>query len=159
MGLAIVIFIRLLVPFSIPRWPLAGALISMAADTYDINILGWLGWGVLDAGSYQQLDKALDMYYLSFEFYVSQRWWPDVLARKTSLVFFLWRLAGFIAFEATQVRRFLVLGPNIFENFYLLITATRKLSPAFRVDKVWKLAVLIIISGVPKILQEYKKHF
>ncbi len=159
MGLVVVIFIRLLVPLSIPRWPLAGALISMMVDMYDINVLSWLGWGTLDAESYQQFDKVLDMYYLSFELYVSQRRWPDKLARKASLVLFLWRLAGFAAFEMTHIRKFLVFGPNIFENFYLLVTTMRRFSPAFHINKVWKLAVLILISGFPKILQEYKKHF
>ncbi|MEA1925948.1 MAG: hypothetical protein U9M90_01735, partial [Patescibacteria group bacterium] len=59
----------------------------------------------------------------------------------------------------THIRRFLVFGPNIFENFYLLVVTMRRFSPAFRINKVWKLAVLILISGFPKILQEYKKHF
>ena len=64
-----------------------------------------------------------------------------------------------MSFEVTQVRQIMVLAPNIFENFYLLITGVKKLAPEFRTDTMRKLVIFLLIADVPKLIQEYLMHY
>ncbi len=154
----VVVLIRLLTPFSILRWPFGGVLLSIAADAFDITVLRAFGWGFLNEASYQAVDKVFDMYYLSFAFYVSLKW-KDLLAKKTSVILFIWRFIGAALFEITGGRKLLFFAPNIFENFYILAVGIPKISPKFRLDSKKKLAAILLIAGVPKIAQEYIMHF
>ena len=154
----VVVLVRLLVPFTILRWPFGGVLLSIAADTFDITVLRAFGWGFLNEGSYQAVDKLLDAYYLSFAFYVSLKW-KDLLAKKTSVILFIWRFIGVIAFEITHLRKLLFFAPNIFENFYILTVGIPKIFPKFRLDSKKKLAAILLIAGIPKLAQEYVMHF
>jgi len=154
----VVVLVRLLVPFSILRWPFAGVLLSIAADAFDITALRAFGWGFLNEASYQAVDKVFDMYYLSFAFYVSLKW-KDLLAKKISVILFIWRFIGVIAFEITHFRKLLFFAPNIFENFYILAAGIPKIFPKFRLDSRKKLAAILLVAGVPKIVQEYVLHF
>lgn len=156
---AIVIAIRILVPFSILRFPFWGMVLSVLADALDIVIFSWLGWGILEGkGIYHELDKVFDMYYLSFAAYKTLGW-QDALARKTSAVLFLWRFAGFAVFEITGIRQIILFAPNIFENFYLLWQATLQFFPESRTLTKKKLAVYLLIAAIPKIIQEYIMHY
>ncbi|MBI4132583.1 MAG: hypothetical protein HY473_00580 [Candidatus Sungbacteria bacterium] len=150
--------IRFLVPFSILRWPFWGALASIAADAADIVLVEALGAEFGSAARYQVFDKFFDIYYLSFEAYVSLRW-QDTLARRTSMVLFAWRLAGFAAFELTRIRQVIFFAPNIFENFYLLVAGARQFFPSFRLDNPKKLTAFLLVAAIPKIAQEYIMHF
>ncbi len=158
MASVLIVFIRLLVPFSILRWPFWGALLAIAADASDVVILDALGWGFFEGKNYHAIDKFFDTYYLAFEFYAS-RLWLDVLTRKAAAVFFLWRVLGVAAFEITRVRQIMFLAPNIFENFYLLVAGARKFFPVFRIDTLKKLAAFVVIASVPKLIQEYIMHY
>lgn len=158
MAFFLVIAVRILVPFSILRWPFGGVLLSIAADATDVIILDALGWGSLDWKFYHPLDKLFDIYYLSFAFYVSLKW-QEKLARNTSIILFLWRFAGFVVFEITGIRKVLFFAPNIFENFYLLAAGAKKFFPNFRLDNHRKLAIFLLIAAIPKIIQEYIQHF
>ena len=64
MGELIIILVRLVVPLSIFRWPLAGGVASMLLDALDVVLIEMIGLGGFS--NYASLDKALDMYYLSF---------------------------------------------------------------------------------------------
>lgn len=155
----IVIFIRLVVPFSILRWPFGGMLLSIAADAGDVILLDVFGWGIFEGkGIYHELDKIFDMYYLSFAFYKSFGW-QEILARRTSLVLFVWRFAGFIIFELTHVRQVIFFAPNIFENFYLLAAGADKFIPNWKLDSKKKLLLFILIAAIPKMIQEYIMHY
>lgn len=154
MGQAIVILVRLLVPLSILRWPLAGGLASMLADAIDVVLIEIIGLGGFD--HYAALDKGLDMYYLSFEAIVSLHWEP--LARGTSVALFAYRAAGFAAFEGTQMRVLLLIFPNVFENFYLVYLAIRKIAPAWRLTPP-RLALVLALVTIPKVGQEYLLHY
>lgn len=145
---------RLLVPLSILRWPLAGALASMLADAIDVVLIEVIGLDGFD--HYAALDKGLDLYYLSFEAFVSLRWEP--LAKWTSLALFAYRAVGVVVFEATQVRALLLVFPNVFENFYLLYLALRKLMPAYALTPP-RLVALLLLALVPKLAQEYLLHY
>lgn len=153
MGLALVLAIRLTVPLSIPRWPLAGGLLAIAADSIDIVIFQALGFPGF--ASYHQIDKALDTYYLAIEALVAQRWEP--LPRWTATALFAYRAIGVAVFEVTDARALLLLFPNLFEFFFLLYVAQRQFAPAYRFrprnTAAW-LAVLL----VPKEAQEYTLH-
>lgn len=153
MGTGIALAIRLLVPLTILRWPLAGTLLSIAADTIDIvifNIWGFPSW------SYQQVDKALDLYYLSIMAVVVQQW-PS-FERSVASLLFVYRLAGIAFFELTSVRPLLLIFPNLFEPYYLFVLIAWRCAPNYtltpRRTLMW-LAVLLI----PKLMQEYLLHY
>ena len=101
---SIVVAIRLLVPLSILRWPLAGAIASMAVDALDVVLVDAFARALGEPGEfgpmYAQLDKPLDTYYLTIELYVAWRW-PEGLLRGTAAVLYGWRLVGAILFELT----------------------------------------------------------
>jgi len=154
LGQGVVILIRLIVPLGIFRWPLAGGLAAMLVDALDVVLIEILGHGGFS--HYAALDKGLDMYYLSFEAIVSLRWEP--LAKWTSLALFAYRAAGFAVFEATQARVFLLVFPNVFENFYLVYLAVRKVAPAWQLTPQ-RLAALLVLVTIPKLGQEYLLHY
>lgn len=133
-------------------------LFSIAADASDMMILDALGWGFFEGKPYHNIDKFFDTYYLSFAVYVSFKW-QDILARRTSIILFLWRFAGVVVFEITQIRQVIFFAPNIFENFYLLVAGVQKFFPKFRIDNFKKLTIFLLIAGIPKIIQEYIMHF
>ena len=152
MGTVVVLVVRLLVPLLILRRPLAGALASIVADTCDIvafNLWGWPPW------PYHSLDKALDLYYLAIELWVSRRWAAP--ERTVAAVLFWWRVAGVALLEAAGLRWTLILFPNVFEWWFLLVLGRDRWRPGYRFTRVrttgWLLALL-----VPKLGQEYALH-
>ena len=78
MAAAIVIALRVIVPFSILRWPLGGALASMLVDALDVVLVDALARAFgepLEFGAfYSQIDKWLDTWYLGIEGFVAWRW-------------------------------------------------------------------------------------
>ena len=154
LGQGIVVLVRLIVPVSIFRWPLAGGLAAMLVDALDVVLIEIIGQGGFS--HYAALDKGLDMYYLTFELLVSLRWQP--LARWASAALFAYRAAGFVVFEATQERVFLLVFPNVFENFYLVYLVLRKIAPAWQLT-AGRLAALLVLVTVPKLGQEYLLHY
>jgi hypothetical protein len=154
-GQLIVILLRLIIPLSIFRWPLGGALAALLADMLDVVIVDALDMGGFS--DYAALDKALDMYYLSFCLIVSLRW-EESLARWTSIVLFAYRAIGFMLFEVTQIRVFLFIFPNLFENFYLAYLTLKKFASDFYLTPK-SLAVLLAVLLIPKLAQEYLLHY
>lgn len=152
----IIVLLRLVVPFSILRWPLAGILLSIAADASDVMIFEVTGYGFFD-GIYHRLDKVFDIYYLFFAWLIALKW-EDVLARRTATLFFWWRAAGVAAFEATGYRPLFLIAPSIFENFYIFRLIAVKIKPSFTFTMRSLLIVLLAV-GIPKIVQEYIMHF
>ncbi len=153
----IVVLVRLLVPFTILRWPFWGMVASLVADTFDLTVLRALGVpeGFGFAG-YQLTDKFLDLYYLSFGLYATARL-EEVFARRTLRVLFFWRFAGVILFEITGLRALLFFAPNIFEHLYLGIFGAKQL---FHVPVTRRLTiVLLLLAAVLKVPQEYIMHY
>ena len=120
----IVIALRLVLPLTILRWPLAGGLLSMLIDALDVALVDALarlfGEPPEFGPIYAQLDKVLDTWYLTLELIVTRRW-TESLLRRTALVLYVWRLIGAILFELTALHPILLVFPNLFENFYLYI--------------------------------------
>ena len=130
----IVIALRLVLPLTILRWPLAGGLLALVIDAVDVvlvdAIAGVLGQPPEFGPIYAQLDKWLDLYYLTLELVVARRW-TEVVPRRTAYVLFAWRLIGVILFEITLFRPLLVVFPNLFENYFLYILVARRWFPRF----------------------------
>jgi hypothetical protein len=152
-GTTIALAVRLLVPLTILRWPLASGVLSIAADTIDIvifNVWGFPSWG------YQEFDKALDLYYLALEAIVVQRW--AGFERGVASALFLWRLLGVALFELTGWRATLLVFPNVFELYYLLVLGVRRFVPAYELTPARTAAWLPALL-VPKLAQEYLLHY
>lgn len=157
----IVIAVRVILPLSIFRWPLVGGIASMIVDALDVilvdiiaNLIGEEpGFG----SNYQEIDKPLDLYYLTFEFIVSLRW--ATLARNTSIALFALRVVGMIAFTLTGARILLFIFPNLFENWYLYYLITVRWYPRLVPANARQLAIVLVALYIPKIAQEYVLHF
>lgn len=99
------------------RWPLAGGILAILVDLSDLLLMN-----VLDLGGvpdYQRLDKILDLVYMGTFLVVALRWsGPD---RWVSIGLFAYRMVGFAAFELTGERALLLVFPNVFEPWFVLV--------------------------------------
>lgn len=152
-----VILLRLLVPFTILRWPLAGTILAILADTSDIMIFERFGYGFLSGIEYHFIDKVFDMWALFFEFLVVRQW-VDILARRTGMILFGWRFIGFLAFMLFGFRQAFFFAPNIFEYFFITILIIRKFNKSFELKKK-SLAIILIAIAIPSLIKEYVMHF
>ena len=157
----IVIALRLVLPLTILRWPLAGGLLSMLIDALDVALVDALarlfGEPPEFGPIYAQLDKVLDTWYLTLELVVTRRW-TESLLRRTALVLYVWRLIGAILFELTALHPILLVFPNLFENFYLYILIMWKLAPKLVPRTLPQLLLVLAVLFVPKAIQEWLLH-
>jgi hypothetical protein len=153
LALIIVLVIRLTVPLTIVRWPFAGGLLAIAADTVDILFFQWLGFPGF--AGYHEVDKILDVYYLGIEALVAQRWTSP--ARHIATLLFVYRLIGVALFEITEARWLLLVFPNVFELFFLAYAYVQAYRPSYavtaRTATIW-----LVLLMVPKLGQEYLLH-
>jgi hypothetical protein len=115
----LIAILRLLASLPVLRWPFYGALVAIAFDQIDLFIMQTIDLGGVT--DYQTLDKYLDQAYLFAFLIVALRW--DGYERGVSIGLYAFRFIGFVAFELTQARTFLLIFPNFFEPWYLLIAA------------------------------------
>jgi hypothetical protein len=162
MAAVIVIAIRLFLPPSILRWPLAGGILCLLVDAIDVilvdTIATLLGEPPEFGPAYAQIDKWLDIWYLGLEAVVVRRW-PEVLLRRTTLVLFGWRLIGVVLFEITLLRPLLLVFPNLFENVYLFALVARRWFPALVPTTPVSMAIVVAVLLVPKLVQEWVLHW
>jgi hypothetical protein len=154
----VIVAIRLIVPLSIFRWPLVGALASILADALDI-VIATLLRRYLDAGevwNYHGLDKYLDTYYLALEALVAQRW--DALPRWTETALFGYRLIGVVLFETTGIRAFLFAFPALCDFFFPFYAGVQQYFPEYELTPR-RLALWLAVLLVPKLFQEYTIHY
>ena len=156
-GQYFVVALRLLVPLLILRKSLLGGVLALLLDGGDVIIVEFFGQGGMGP-RYHQLDKALDLYYLSLELFVSLRW-AEVLARRTSVFLFLFRLVGVALFELTGIRKMLFFFPNMFENWFLFCSARDRFFRGVRLDTWQRVAVALGLLYIPKFPQEYLLHY
>lgn len=150
----LIIVLRVLLPLTILRWPLAGGILALAADALDIVFASLVDLGGL--WQYHNLDKYLDTYYLALEAIVAQRW--TALPRWTATLLFAYRLTGVVLFEVTNIRLFLFFFPALFENFFLFYAALLRFFPEYNLTPR-RLAFWLAILLVPKMVQEYVLHY
>ena len=162
MAVWIVIGLRLVVPLAIPRWPLAGGLLAMLVDAFDVVLVDAIAYGIGQPSEfgafYPQLDKYFDTYYLALELFVALRW-PESLLRQAAGYLFVWRLAGVVAFEATGHRPLLLIFPNLFELFFLYVLIARRWVPVLLPRTLVQLVVVLGALLVPKLAQEWILHW
>lgn len=154
----LVVFLRLLAPFSLFLNKGFGIVSCVLLDIYDLPILGLLKspnlfWGI----EYHLVDKVLDVWYLFFFFLLSLKW-QDKLAKRTSGFLFFWRVIGVGGLLLTQERSSLLFFPNIFENFFLFYIIAKATSPKFEIKTISFLFWILLFVGIPKIFQEYLGH-
>ncbi|MBX7111569.1 MAG: hypothetical protein K1X87_06955 [Dehalococcoidia bacterium] len=155
-GQLFVIALRLLVPLLILRWSLVGGILAMLVDATDVIVVEFFGPGGM-GGHYSQLDKGLDSYYLALEAVVAW-YWLNPWARWTALALFVYRLAGAVLFEATQVRALLFVFPNLFENWWLYCVVVARVRPRWLPTSWRSTMVPLLILLVPKMGQEWLLH-
>ena len=78
-----------------------------------------------ETGSYQSVDKALDIYYLSIAYLAAMRNWTSDAAFRIAQFLFYYRLVGVVLFELTDERLMLLLFPNTFEYFFIAYELAR----------------------------------
>jgi hypothetical protein len=161
----IVLVLRIILPLTIFKKRITGAILSMALDMLDVVIVDALqaGFGEPAVGfgeNYQMFDKWLDMYYLSIEAVVCLGW-PNRLAKVAGISLFLFRLAGITAFEITgeEFRKLIFFFPNLFENFFLYYIICERFAPRLIPTKIKSLLIVLLILYLPKFAQEYVLHF
>jgi hypothetical protein len=161
MAVIIVIALRLVVPLSILRWPLAGGLLSMVLDTIDVVLVDAIASVLGEPGEfgpfYAQIDKWLDLWYLSLELVVVRRW-TEPLVRRAATALFAWRLIGVILFEITASHPLLFVFPNLFENLFLYVLIVRRFAPKLEPRTVPQLLLVLLVLFIPKAVQEYILH-
>jgi hypothetical protein len=118
LGVIVIVAVRVLGSLPVLRWPLAGGLLAIAVDLSDLLLADLLGLGGVD---YQTLDKWLDQVYLLTFLIVALRWSDP--ARAIAVGLYLFRLVGFVAFELTGERTLLLVFPNVFEFWFLVVAA------------------------------------
>ena len=145
--------IRVLGSLPVLRWPLAGGLLAVLVDLSDLLLRD-----VLDLGGipdYQAFDKWADQVYLACFLIVALRW--QGAERAIAVALYLFRLAGFVAFELTGARDLLLLFPNVFEFWFLLVAALHRFRPTF----YWRTGTVVVALAALlalKELQEWAIH-
>jgi hypothetical protein len=148
----VIAVIRIAGSLPVLRWPLAGGLLAVLVDLSDLLLRDVLDLG--GVGDYQSLDKWLDQVYLGAFLAVGLRWADP--ARSIAVALFAYRLVGFALFELTGERMLLLLFPNVFELWFLLVAA----AGAERVAG-WssaRIAVVLFVLTAVKGLQEWAIH-
>jgi hypothetical protein len=151
-----VILVRLLVPLSIPRYPLVGVLASSFFDMVDYTIIR--DRTNLPMEGYQGFDKALDIYYLTIAYISTLRNWTNLFAFKLSRFLFYWRLGGVVLFEATQLRPLLFIFTNAFEYVFIFYEVVRLRWDPRRMSKWVMIGATAFIWIFIKLPQEYILH-
>lgn len=155
MELAIILLLRIIVPFTILRWPLGGVVLCILVDAYDYETISqsFIGYH-----NYQYVDKFFDTYYLLFMAYKSLSW-ADRLAAKVSLSLVAYRVIGVLLFFVTGREYLLFFFPNLFLDFYLFYAVYVRLTGSNQL--ITSKLSLITIGGailLPKLLSEYTLH-
>ena len=145
--------IRILGSLPVLRWPLAGAIVAILVDLSDLLLRD-----VLDLGGipdYQAFDKWIDQVYLGAFLLVALRWaGPE---RAIAVGLYVYRLIGFVAFEATGERALLLLFPNVFELWFLVVAAVHRVRPGFAWRPLTLVPTLVVLVAIKEV-QEWALH-
>jgi hypothetical protein len=144
--------VRILGSLPVLRWPLIGGIVAVLVDLSDLLLRDALDLG--GVGDYQALDKWLDLVYLATFLLVATRWSGP--ARSVAIALFAFRMVGFVAFEVSGDRSILLVFPNVFEFWFLFVTAIGPAGVA-----AWtrgRLVVVLVALTAAKELQEWALH-
>jgi len=144
---------RVLGSLPVLRWPLAGGILAVLVDLSDLLLRDVLELGGIP--DYQSFDKWVDQVYLAAFLVVALRWRDP--ERTVAVALYGLRLVGFVAFELTGWREVLLLFPNVFEFWFLVVAAAHR----FRPGLAWpapRLVVVLLALWAFKELQEWAIH-
>jgi hypothetical protein len=152
--LEVIVIAAIRIAGSLPvlRWPLLGGLLAILVDLSDLLLRDLLDLGGVP--DYQGLDKWLDQVYLGAFLVVALRWTGP--ARTVAIALYLFRIVGFVAFELTGERALLLLFPNVFEFWFIVVAAVGDTRVAN-----WsrgRLAIVLIALTGLKEAQEWALH-
>ena len=150
----LIAIVRLAGALPVLRWPFYGGLIALAVDQSDLLIMNLIDLG--GVSDYQSFDKYLDQAYLLTFLIVALRW--EGMARTVAVLLYLYRLGGFILFEVTGERDLLLLFPNLFEVWFLLVAGLKQFHMELRFDRPLVMASVAGLVAL-KIFQEYAIHY
>jgi hypothetical protein len=168
----IIAVVRVIGSLPVLIWPFPGAIIAMLTDLSDLFMKDLLHEG--GVRDYQEFDKWLDQVYMLTFLTVALRWEPA--PRNIAVGLFLFRLAGFVAFEVSQERAVLIFFPNLFEFWFVFVAgakffrldAASRVGPAEPGRRLWgllplryargQLAAVLPVLLAAKLLQEFALH-
>lgn len=133
----------------------------MFLDAADVMIISLLGLGDFAPGQYHTIDKILDLYFLCFSF-ASVFSWKNILAKRTAIFLFIWRVIGVTIFELTQIRPLLLIFNNLFQEFFIIWLGYIyfKKKELIKATEYKKLAVMLVLMLIFfKLPQEYVLHY
>ena len=152
----VVIGLRLLLPLTIPYFPIVGVVSCLLLDAVDQTIFQQFPAIPLD--SYQSYDKALDIYYLTITYLSTFRNWTNQPAFRVNQALFYYRLVGVAAFELTQIRALLLVFPNTFEYFFIFYELVRMRWDPARMSRKMVIVAAALIWVFIKLPQEWWIH-
>ncbi|HSJ20432.1 MAG TPA: hypothetical protein VK964_07640 [Nocardioidaceae bacterium] len=151
-----VVLARFVAPLLIPLFPLPAILTCLVLDAVDRDI--FISLGGFDPESYQGIDKALDIFYLTIAMLSVLRNWTQQTAARVARFLFYYRLVGVTAFELSEWRPLLLIFPNTFEYFFILYELLRgRRSPSLMTGRFYVVSAALIWVFV-KLPQEYWIH-
>ena len=148
----VIALVRIAGSLPVLRWPLAGGVLAVLVDLSDLLLRDVLDLG--GVGDYQSLDKWLDQVYLGAFLVVAMRWSGP--ARSIAVALFAYRFVGFVLFELSGERLLLLVFPNVFELWFLLVAAAGSARVAG-----WsktRLAIVVLALTAAKEVQEWAIH-
>lgn len=151
-GVLVFVAFRVATALPVLRWPLAGGLLAAGGDLADLLLRDLLGVGGVD---YQLLDKVLDQVYLLLFLVVALRW--EGVERRVAVALYLFRLVGSALFLLTDERLVLLLFPNVFETWFLLVALLHHRREPVRWTPAL-LAVALAGTTAAKLVQEWAIH-
>lgn len=152
----VIVILRILIPLTIPRFPLPGVIAALVLDAIDQTLFQSLT--NLELDGYQGYDKALDIYYLAIAYIATLRNWTNYAAVRISRFLFYYRLVGVVLFELLQIRWLLLIFPNVFEYFFIFYEVVRLRWNPRRLSGRALLMAAALIWIVIKLPQEYWIH-
>jgi hypothetical protein len=152
--MAIIAAVRIAGSLAVLRWPFWGGVLAVAVDQSDLLLMNLLDLGGVQ--DYQSFDKYLDQVYLLAFLIVALRW--EGLPRIVAVVLYVYRFAGFVAFEISGERGLLLFFPNLFEAWFLLVAGLKQFRPRLELRPA-RLAIAMAPLIALKLFQEYAIHY
>ncbi len=152
--LLIIASVRIFGALPVLRWPFYGALVALAVDQSDLLLMNLIHLGGI--GDYQTFDKVLDQAYLLTFLVVALRW--HGFPRSVAVGLFAFRFVGFVAFETFEERWILLIFPNLFESWFLVMAGRVQFNLQTRLSGR-PLAALLLAMLALKMFQEYALHY
>jgi hypothetical protein len=149
----IIAIVRVLGSLPVLVWPFPGAILAMVTDLSDLFLRSYLDLGGVH--DYQEFDKWLDQVYMLTFLIVALRWAP--VPRNIAVALYVFRLIGFVTFEASGTREVLLFFPNLFELWFLFVAGLQFFKIGFDyTPKTVTLALAPLLAI--KLFQEYALH-